>query len=701
MPDTLAAYPPMPQYADSNIIKPSKKFKLEVWSMVGSIALFFITYLVLFLLTVAIACGFFYLAYALVVLLHFNTLTLGLALALLASGVLLIYFLIKFLFAKSTPADNSDTIEITSDTQPQLFAFIKKVTQEVGVPFPKHVYLTPEVNAGEFYDSSFWSMFLPVPKNLKIGLGLVNSLNQSEFKAVLAHEFGHFSQRSMKFGSYVYNLNKVIHNLLYDNAGYEATLDSWSSTASIFRFTAFINIHLIKGMQYVLRQVYVLINKSHMSLSREMEFQADAIAAFVTGANHSISLLRRIEVGQICYDELLNYWNSKLSAKQRSENMYTQHREVMHRFAINHRLQSDAAGLPVVDRHMAVLNNNQVSINDQWASHPTSNEREQYLTNIGINTPTVESAAWELFTDVEALQQEATNRLYTQVKDSNELEPVNTEGFIELYDTDVRSNSYDPYFKEYYDSRDITITDLAPSHTGTPITAAAIDRLFSDDNCNLPKQIKGMQQDINLLTYTMGNKDIKTFDYKGKKYTNDKAEEIINQISSDQKQAELQLSNLDQTIYTSFYTLAGTSMQSLLAQKYVTLMEQQKIVTNAYNLYEKLMEEVNPVYDTLQFDEINDTLAKVYITEKELKSHLQQIANDEHYTSNITPEQKEVLDRYLPNDLKYFDGKHYDNENLVLFNKAAVAYIQIIGQRFYEVKNDLLTFKLDLLQQAA
>jgi len=33
-----------------------------------------------------------------------------------------------------------------------------------------------------FYNSSFWSMFLPVRKNLEIGLGLVNSINISEFK---------------------------------------------------------------------------------------------------------------------------------------------------------------------------------------------------------------------------------------------------------------------------------------------------------------------------------------------------------------------------------------------------------------------------------------------------------------------------------------------------------------------------------------
>jgi len=38
-------------------------------------------------------------------------------------------------------------------------------------------------------------MFLPVKKNLQIGMALVNSVTVTEFKAILAHEFGHFSQK--------------------------------------------------------------------------------------------------------------------------------------------------------------------------------------------------------------------------------------------------------------------------------------------------------------------------------------------------------------------------------------------------------------------------------------------------------------------------------------------------------------------------
>ncbi len=40
-------------------------------------------------------------------------------------------------------------------------------------------------------------MFFPT-KDLVVGIGLINAFNISEFKAVVAHEFGHFSQQKHK-----------------------------------------------------------------------------------------------------------------------------------------------------------------------------------------------------------------------------------------------------------------------------------------------------------------------------------------------------------------------------------------------------------------------------------------------------------------------------------------------------------------------
>ena len=44
----------------------------------------------------------------------------------------------------------------------------------------------------------------------------MNALELSEFKAVLAHEFGHFAQSSMKLGQYVYVANQVIADLVFE-----------------------------------------------------------------------------------------------------------------------------------------------------------------------------------------------------------------------------------------------------------------------------------------------------------------------------------------------------------------------------------------------------------------------------------------------------------------------------------------------------
>lgn len=200
----------------------------------GSILLFLIVYIILFLAAVglAVAC----VAAGVFVMVSIRNLWMILiGIGLIGVGIMVLIFLVKFLFAVSR-FDRSGSIEITEEEQPKLFAFIRQLTKETQTPFPKRIYLSPDVNACVFYDSSFWSMFLPVKKNLQIGLGLVNAVNLSEFKAVMAHEFGHFSQRSMKLGSFVYQVNRVIHNMLFDNNSYASFLRSWASVSDTFAF---------------------------------------------------------------------------------------------------------------------------------------------------------------------------------------------------------------------------------------------------------------------------------------------------------------------------------------------------------------------------------------------------------------------------------------------------------------------------------
>lgn len=123
-------------------------------------------------------------------------------------------YLIKFLFSR-TKNENPQRKEVKESECPDLFQAIREVAEATVCPMPKKVFLSPDVNACVFYNTNFWSIIFPVKKNLEIGLGLFTCTNVDELKSILAHEFGHFSQNSMKVGSGVYVAYRYLQSGLY------------------------------------------------------------------------------------------------------------------------------------------------------------------------------------------------------------------------------------------------------------------------------------------------------------------------------------------------------------------------------------------------------------------------------------------------------------------------------------------------------
>ncbi|MBS1505197.1 MAG: M48 family metallopeptidase [Bacteroidetes bacterium] len=331
MSTSLLVYPTSPQNIDEKILIPSEKFKSRVIKVMGSIAWFMVVYFLLLLggIGLAVLCAY---GGIKVITLFPGLLTLILGLGIVVLGGAVLFFLVKFIFS-TNEKDLSHLTRITKKDHPQLFAFIKRLTKEIGAPFPKKIFISNEVNAYVFYNSSFWSMFFPVRKNLVIGLGLVNGVNVSEFKAILAHEFGHFSQRSMRLGSYVYNVNRIIHNLLYDNKELNESLEAWGNIHAYFSFFSILTEGIISGIQSILRDVYGLMNKNYLGLSRQMEFHADSVAASVSGSEALITALRRLEVAELCYQQLMQRYNGMIARNIKAENLFPHHQELLRVFA--------------------------------------------------------------------------------------------------------------------------------------------------------------------------------------------------------------------------------------------------------------------------------------------------------------------------------------------------------------------------------
>ncbi|MBL7746870.1 MAG: M48 family metalloprotease, partial [Chitinophagaceae bacterium] len=452
-------YPLTPANVPASVTEPSPAFKKEVSGVMGSILFFFIVYALLLLLSAALVAGCVYAGIAIIVNVP-RLITIVAGIGLIGVGVMVFIFLVKFLFSVSR-YDRSNIIEVKEDEQPALFGFIRQLTKDTQTHFPRRIYLSADVNACVFYDSSFWSMFFPVKKNLQIGLGLVNSVNVSEFKAVMAHEFGHFSQRSMKLGSFVYNVNKIIYNMLFDNKGYAGFLQSWASIDGIFAIFASITAGIAQGIQAILRGMYGLINKKYMGLSRQMEFHADAVAASVSGSHSLGTALKRIELAASCYDITLQKCDDFFKQNKISHNIYPKQKLVLQKIAEEYKLPLQN-GLPQIsDEFFKNSNTSRINFKDQWASHPSTEDRITHLEELAIPAEIMEESAWVLFTNKEQLQQQLTQKIYEAVQLPQDAGMVDETEFNNKLNQDATQFSFPEAYNGFYDSRQVTIMETS------------------------------------------------------------------------------------------------------------------------------------------------------------------------------------------------------------------------------------------------
>ena len=689
-------YPPTPQHIDEKLSQPSSAFKKEVTKVLAAIIFFIAVYIVLMAAAILLAllCG--YGGIMLIAALpRFFTLMIGLGL--IGLGGMVIFFLLKFLF-KQNKSDRSHLVEITQDEQPELFAFIRKLTKETGSPFPKKIYLSPDVNACVFYNSSFWSMFFPIRKNLQIGLGLVNAVNLSEFKAIMAHEFGHFSQRSMKLGSYVYNVNQVIYNMLYDNEGYGQTLVGWANISGYFAFFANITVKIVEGIQYILQQVYKVVNKNYMSLSRQMEFHADTVSAVVSGSNHLVTSLRRLEVADLCYNTLFNNYNTWYSQNLKPDNIYVQHTEVMKYFAKDHQLPI-VHDLPEVSRKsFTKFNKSRIVVKDQWASHPSNDDREDHLNSLGINTETVHTSAWAIFRDAEALQKKITDHVYRVVTFHTPPVIMDIAAFREKFTVQLEKYKLNEAYKSFFDNRNISPVIFNVFKTSTTDNEANLDSVLTEDNLSLPYIVNGLKSDIELLENILKHDEIKTFEFDGEKKTTDDVPALIGLLKEELRQKESNLVNTDHNIIRYFLAQAEKHGQrQKLQEDYEKLFSIDKESSADQEEVIRIQNIVSPIYHgSMPVEEAYAITNQIKLKEPFLKERLTHFKNDEVTAATFTDEEKKKIDDYINASFSYFSQSTFHDKELTLFNEAVFLFQSAATDRSFNCKKELLDWQLSL-----
>lgn len=487
----------------------------------------------------------------------------------LFSGLLCL-FMVKGLFKRGS-RNTSIKIEVTEDEQPELFAFIRKVCRDTRAPVPHRVYLYPEVTAAVMFDESLLNLVLPSRKNLIIGLGLVNRLNLAEFKAVLAHEFGHFSQNSMRLGSYVYTANRVIGDVVYARDW----LDDLVSAATRIDIRISVFVWVFQGGLWVVRKglhfLFRAINFANVSLSRQMEYNADLVAVSVTGSDPLVFALARLDFAA---DTLGQAWGDLMAAADHgrySRDVYY-HQTKAAEFLKAKRGDPTLGEVPELpadpDETVQVFKPEDTRVPAMWATHPANPEREANAKARYFRGPSDERSAWLLFRDEADVRERmswAAYRHNRKEKLAAELEPAeDVQAFI---DAEHAETTYPPQYHGLYENRYVKpgeLSELLARNTWSEFDdadrlAEAHAALSGETLRDRMAEHRKRQEEANRLTglsrgfVALAGKD---FEHRGRRYGLTDAKRLLTQVEEEINQDFAWMHLHDRSAFRVHYAMA-------------------------------------------------------------------------------------------------------------------------------------------------
>ncbi|HVK14759.1 MAG TPA: M48 family metalloprotease, partial [Gemmataceae bacterium] len=298
-----------------------------------------------------------------------------------------------------------------------------------------------------------------------IGLGIVNMLNLSEFKAVVAHEFGHFSQKTSKVDAYVYVALRVMANLTeedwLDRLIHKAR--RWNSGDGLTNLVALGFVVGVGGPLWLLRKAvfgaFFVLNFARLSLMRQNEFHADRIAVSVAGSNAIVHALARLDFAGKALEQAISDLETASQHKLYTSDLFLHQTEAAAR--LRKQKKKPRLGMPPAlkrpeeGRDVQVFDeDDDTGVPEMWSTHPSNYDREENAKAVFIPAEEDDRSPWVLFSDVEDLKERVTYKVYRlafEVKKSVRLSPAETvKAFL---DDEYAEITYDPKYHGAYDDR--------------------------------------------------------------------------------------------------------------------------------------------------------------------------------------------------------------------------------------------------------
>ncbi|MEL6890995.1 MAG: M48 family metallopeptidase, partial [Actinomycetota bacterium] len=262
------------------------------------------------------------------------------------------------------------SVQVTPQTQPELFGEITDIADRMGADAPDEVYLVHDVNAFVLEDTRLLGL-VTRKRVMGIGLPLIDSLSVDELRGVIAHEFGHYAGGDTRLAPVVYRgRTSILQTIRSLGGGFVASI-------------------------YV--QYFKVFLRTSMAVSRRQELAADAWAVTVAGTGPTVATNQRLGALGAANDAFLDqYVHSLWIEGRRPVNQFSGFRRM-----VGHADNADAFR----DAAEAVLRRTA----DAYDSHPSSSERIAFVRELPhVADPGDDRPARALLHDLESLEVELT-----------------------------------------------------------------------------------------------------------------------------------------------------------------------------------------------------------------------------------------------------------------------------------------------------
>jgi Zn-dependent protease with chaperone function len=298
-------------------------------------------------------------------------------------AVVTVYQMIRSLFVKREEADPGRPLR--EEEAPGLWALAREVASAVGTRPVDEIRVTPGTELAVYErGSSAEKRQDKATRVLILGVGVLNGFSRSAFRAVLAHEYGHFGHRDTAGGDVALRVSKDMIVFAYAMAA--AGQAVWYNLA--FQF--------VRAYHFIFRRI------SH-GATRLQEILADRVAvynygarAFEEGLTHVI--YRDAEFNHLAVREI----NAATNARRALQNLYE--------------LPAAKGGEAERDVETAFRESLERKTSED-DTHPAPSERFRLARRVKTKgEPPADGTVWELFADREALTREMSQLVEQRIQ---------------------------------------------------------------------------------------------------------------------------------------------------------------------------------------------------------------------------------------------------------------------------------------------